>query len=261
MSKQSYSFALSATASDNDGVLHAAFSHQRLGRALPLYEKVQALRWETGAMSAAEEETICRMWVCQACALLEEADLPEQDRNACLWIKRLVKAIAAGRFYIHGLARDHAGNWRLLVRDHERQLRSLQQRLERVESRRTSCVVKAVRPEPIAGPTFPSLAGRTILIVGGEADDAVLDHLRDASFNLDWIPDSVRKVQAAVERVRRGRVDGVVFLTDLNGHVTFAMVRNASRFRCTPMVMGTRGVAGVVRALEQLDEQLVRASA
>lgn len=237
------------------------FSPDQLGRALPLFKSVQALRWETGAMTPAEEETLCRMWVCEACALLEEADLPDEDRNACLWIKRVVKAIASGRFYVHGLAREHQGNWRLLTRDLERQLRSVRHKLERGERHRKSSVINAARQEPVAGPTFPSLEGSTILVIGGEADSAVLDHLRDASFSLDWIPDNIRKIQPAVERIRRGRVDGVVFLTDLNGHVTFAMVRNACRFRRTPMVMGTKGVAGVVRALEQLDEQLVRASA
>jgi hypothetical protein len=236
------------------------FSPSQLDRALPLYESVQQYRWETSAMSEEEEQTICRLWVCQACALLEER-LSAPDRSACLWVKRVVKAIAWGRFYVHGLSRDHQGDWRLLIRDFTRHLRSIQHRLERSEPHRQSCVIKVASPQSAGGPSFPRLAGRTVLIVGGEADDAVLDHLQEASFDLDWVPDNIRRIQSAVERIRRGRVDGVVFLTDLNGHVTFAMVRNACRFRNTPMVMGTKGVAGVVRALEQLDEQLIKASA
>jgi hypothetical protein len=108
---------------------------------------------------------------------------------------------------------------------------------------------------------LPNLAGRSLLVVGGEADDAVLDHLRDAELALDWIPSNVRQVQSAVERIRRGSVDGVVFLVDLNSHVNSTVIRKACCFRNTPVVMGTKGVAGIVRALKQLDEQLMRASA
>jgi hypothetical protein len=108
---------------------------------------------------------------------------------------------------------------------------------------------------PARVPEFlPELQGRTILVVGGEHDAAVVERYQEAGFVLDWIPGNVRQVQGVVVRIGRGRVGGVIFLSDLNRHTSFFTVREACRKSGTPIVLGTRGAGGIERALGSLNK-------
>jgi hypothetical protein len=235
------------------------FSPEHLVKARSLYDRVQADRFTTPTMSTEEERLLCLAWASEA-RLLMDRDLGLHDLRACRWVLYIVRAIAAGRFFVFGLSRSHDADWRSRLRQIENGLRVERQKHRLTERHRKSPSPRLVGVEP-ALPELQNLSGRLVLVVGGEPDDAVLDHFQEAEFALHWVPDNIRRVQAAEERIRKGRVDGVVLLIDLNGHVTFAMVRNACRARGTPFITGTKGVAGVSRALAQLDEQLDKVSA
>jgi hypothetical protein len=75
---------------------------------------------------------------------------------------------------------------------------------------------------------------------------------------LDWTPTNIRQVQSLVERIKVGKVDGVIFLADANRHLNFFLVRDACRLSSTPLTLATRGLAAMRRALEQLSEQITR---
>lgn len=242
------------------------FDPDQLEIALALHEHVEANRWDVNNLPDDQLQFQCEFWVFTARSLLD-GSLPEPDRQACLWTLSVVKAIAGGRgIYIFGLNAKHTDDWRARARVARARL---------VGRRKRPATVKAVAPKPkvvstprpvVAKPAqaLPGLCGSTIVIIGDEPDQVLLERYRDAGFALDWVPGrNVRQVQAAMERIKGGRVGGVVFLADANRHASFIAMRSACQFSNTPMTLGVRGVAAMGRALQALSEAraAVRASA
>jgi hypothetical protein len=232
---------------------------EQLERALDLYASVEATRHDTQFMSREEEELTCAVWVCRSRALLEEP-LTGADRRACRWVLQVVRAKCRDRFYVHGLSLTHQAHWRRRARDIEKELRAAQ-RVSRSSPPKKSTIpeVGNVLRKMMHG--LDPLAGTEIVIIGGEADEAILCQFQEADFTLTWVDSNVRQVQAAVERIRKGKVNGVVFLVDLNCHPSFYRVRSACRSSRTLLVLGTKGLSSICRALRTLAEGLLKASA
>lgn len=235
------------------------FSPARLERALDLYEHVDANRWELIHMPSDDRRLHCEFWVFKARALLEADDLSEHDGQACQWVLGVARAIAAQLgLYIYGISRHHHDDWASRARAAGKRIRARQRRpnTDAVPPRKSKVAETHVATEddaPLRPLYFPRLDGTTVLIIGGEPDNVVLDRFRGADFTLDWIPTNIRQVQAVTERIRSGKLGGVIFLADLNRHASFALVRDACRLSQTPMTLATRGLAGIRRALEQLN--------
>ena len=173
-----------------------------------------------------------------------------------------MKAIACTtETYIFGLRHDHRADWgsrgrllraRLLGRVTRRELREL-------GSTAPAIVPMNVTKLPVrrvdAVPKTRHLSGMTIVVIGGIVDRVLLDRYRDVEFTLEWVPgENVRQVQALEERVRRGHVGGVIFLSDLNRHASFHGIRSACAVSGTPLVITSKGAAALARALRDLDE-------
>lgn len=232
-----------------------------LERASALYADVEARRWEARTMNEHDRKLLCECWVAEARALTETL-LGSDDLEVCRWIFRVVKAIACTtETYIFGLRHDHRTDWasrarllrdRLLVRARRGELREsgctaptvVPMNVTRLPVRRVDVVVKTKH-----------LSGMTVVVIGGVVDRVLLDRYRDAEFKLEWVPgENVRQVQALEERVRRGHVGGVIFLSDLNRHASFHVIRSACAASGTPLVITTKGAAALERALRDLDD-------
>lgn len=236
------------------------FLASQLERALDLYEQVEANRWEVPNMGEDDKQLHCEFWTFKARALLVDKNLAEPDQRACLWVLGVVRAIAAqAGIYVHGLSRNHHDNWPARAKAVGARLRARRNRsvLEPTCGPRSK-VKDARSSSPDPPRSFPRLAGTTIVVIGGEPDNVLLARLRDADFTLEWTPANVRQVQAAVERIRGGKVGGVIFLADQNRHANFFLVRDACRLSSTPLTLGTKGLAAMRRALEHLSEQIAR---
>lgn len=231
------------------------FSVRHLDQARSLYEQAEAKRWSVPNMRKDDQRLHCEYWTSKAREILDRPHLAEADRQACLWVLGVVRAIVRPLgIYIHGLSRDHTDNWAERARSAKAQLRAREARQGlRPASKPATKKVPNSSPDPIQTP--PGLAGATIVVVGGEPDNVLLEHFRDAGFTLDWTPANIRQVQATVERIKLRKVTGVIFLADLNRHANFFLVRDACRLSSTPLIMGTKGLAAMKRALEQLSEQ------
>ena len=234
------------------------FLASQLERALDLHEYVESERWELATMTDDDKQLHCEFWVFKARALLADDTLPKPDQDACRWILGVARAIAAQTgIYVHGLSRNHHDNWSARAKAVGARLRARQKRRALDATRVPRSKVTDVRSSsPDPSPSFPRLAGATVVVIGGEPDNVLLARLRDADFTLDWTPANVRQVQAAVERIRKGKVGGVIFLADLNRHASFYLVRDACRLSGTPLTLGTKGLAAIRSALGKLDEQV-----
>lgn len=234
------------------------FLASQLERALDLYEYVESDRWELATLNDEDKLLHCEFWVFKARALLADDTLSKPDQDACLWVLGVARAIAAHTgVYVHGLSRDHHDNWSARAKAVGARLRARQKRriLEPTQvSRSRVTAVRTSSPDP--SPRFPRLAGSTIVVIGGEPDNVLLDRLRDADFTLEWTPANVRQVQAAVERIHRGKVGGVIFLADQNRHASFYLVRDACRLSGTPLTLGTKGLTAMRAALAELNKQV-----
>lgn len=236
------------------------FTPEQLEITIALYEHVEANRWEVPNMHVDDQQLHCEFWTFKARALLDDKHLPQADRLACLWVLGVTRAIAGqAGFYVHGLSRDHFDDWCSRARSAAKRIVARKKRAEtapapKLEARKT----KEFTPE--AAPHLPGLVGATIVVIGGEPDTTLLERFRDADFTLDWTPTNVRQVQALVERIKVGKVDGVIFLADVNRHVNFYLVRDACRLSSIPLTLGTKGLAAMRRALEHLSEQIARLS-
>lgn len=232
------------------------FDPDQLERALALHEHVEANRWDANNLPNDERQLQCEFWVFTARALLEDS-LPEPDRQACLWVLSVIRAIAStNQIYVFGLNSKHTDDWGARAR---------LARVRLLARRKRPTPATPVAPKPKVGstqpvtpappPSVPALNGLNVVIIGDEPDNVLLDRYRDSSFTLDWVPGrNVRQVQAAMERIKLGHVGGVVFLVDANRHASFIAIRTACRFSGTPMTLGFRGVAAMGRALQQLNE-------
>lgn len=234
------------------------FTAEQLERATDLYEHVEANRWDMATMSKEDCQLQCEFWVFKARALPEQDRLPEHDQLACIWVLGVVLAIATQqRVYVYGLSRDHSDDWSARARSTATRILARRKRAETASTRKPQArQAQDSAPEP--PPHLPGLAGATIVVMGGEPDTTLLERFRDADFRLDWTPSNIRQVQSVVERIKLGKVDGVIFLADLNRHVNFFLVRDACRLSSTPLTLATRGLAAMRRALEQLNEQRAR---
>lgn len=233
---------------------------EHVDRALDLYTGVEASRFDTASMSKDEERLTCALWVCTARALLEQP-LNPSDRRACLWVLHVVKGIAHGRFFVFGLSRDHRSDWDARADHVAKCLRHEQRRLQGKQRSRT---VAPTRREGDRRQTadFTRLSGLTVIVIGGEQDDAIRDCLGDVGLVGEWVVGhNIRRVQAVAERIRSGGADGVIFVTDFNNHATFAITKNACRFSKTPMITAQKGFAGITRALKDLEDRILKVSA
>lgn len=98
-----------------------------------------------------------------------------------------------------------------------------------------------------------SLAGYDIFIVGGVHDPVLLQRHRHASFTLKWVHgNNPRQIQSLADRVRSGSIDALIFLHDLNGHASYALLRKAAKASGTPMVLSAKSVSAIERTLEQI---------
>jgi hypothetical protein len=234
------------------------FTPDELERTIDLYEHVEANRWEVPKMREDDKRLHCEFWAFKARAILEERHLSPADEAACTWVLGVTLAIATqAGIYVHGLSRDHSEDWAGRARLAAQRIRARQMRVETVPVPRPEAR-KTEAPTPERAPHLPGLVGANIVVVGGEPDTAVLERLRGAEFTLDWTPTNIRQVQSLVERIKVGKVDGVIFLADANRHLNFFLVRDACRLSSTPLTLATRGLAAMRRALEQLNEQITR---
>lgn len=234
------------------------FTPEQLERSIDLYEHVEAKRWDVPNMQLDEQQLHCEFWTFKARALLEDGRLPQPDHLACRWVLGVTRAIASqAGIYVHGLSRDHTDDWASRAGSAAKRILARMKRAETAPARKPAAR-KTEDSTPEASPHFPTLVGATIVVIGGEPDTTLLERFRDAEFTLDWTPTNIRQVQALVERIKVGKVDGVIFLADLNRHVNFFLVRDACRLSSTPLVLTTRGLAATRRALEQLNEQVTR---
>lgn len=242
--------------STNDG-----FNRDRLERALDLVESVNAQRHNMQGMKEDERKLLCQFWVCRAKELLEQK--PEgDDQQACLWVLHIVRGISSAySFYIHGLGHAQQGDWGSLRRVAGGRLRARWRR----QSAGSDAVVK-VRPVVVEvpavqrteHPSFPNLVGAKVPVIGGEQDLVVLDRHREAGIVLEWVPGNVRQVEACVDRIRRGGVDGVIFLTDRNPHKFQKIVRDACRGSNTPFEFSASGIRTIETALQRLNNHFER---
>jgi len=232
------------------------FSAEHLERTINLFEEVEAHRWVLNAAPAHERQLVCELWVCKARAFLEE-DLSNDDKQACLWVLHVVRGIArSSGLYIKGLGRNDRDDWasraragsaRLRARRRSDQQKAPPKPKTKAANNRT-IHAKAVR-------SFPNLVGATFVVVGGEQEITMLDRYRNAGMSLIWVPASVRQIEACADRVRRGGVDGVIFLTDRNSHSFQKMLRNACRASGTAFEFSATGTASIEGALEKLNER------
>lgn len=234
------------------------FEQARVERALDLVNAVNAHRHEMNGIKDDQRKLLCQFWACRAKELLEQE--PEQDdQEACLWVLHIVRGIASAySLYIHGLGQDQQGDWGSLRRVAGGRLRAHWKR----EAAGPDAFVKA-RPVVVEVPalqrgenrSFPKLMGAKLPVVGGEHDLPVLDRHRQAGIDLEWVPGSVRQVEACADRIRRGGVDGVIFLTDRNPHKFQKIVRDACRASNTPFEFSASGIGSIESALQRLNDR------
>lgn len=236
------------------------FVPANLRRTAALVREVNAERWEINNAPENKRRVVCDLWVSTARALMEEP-LSIDDENACLWVLRVVRKIASSSaLYIKGLARADQDNWAVRARSAATRLRGLviaqtEDREQSVKPKPKPVVVKACPASPKVVRSFPNLVGATVVVVGGEQGLNVLDRYREVGINLEWVPASVRQVEACADRIRRAGVNGVIFLTDRNPHKFQKMVRAACRAAETPFEWGASGIAAIEAALERLNER------
>lgn len=234
------------------------FTPEQLERAIDLYEHVEVNRRDVPNMHLDDLQLHCEFWTFKARALLEDSRLPQPDHLACLWVLGVTRAIArqAG-INVHGLSRDHSDDWASRARSAAKRILARMKRAETAPARKPKARTTD-DSTPEASPHLASLVGATIVVIGGEPDTTLLERFRAADFTLDWTPTNVRQVQALVERIKVGKVDGVIFLADVNRHVNFYLVRDACRLSSIPLTVGTKGLAAMRRALEHLSERIAR---
>lgn len=233
-----------------------------LKRASALYADVEARRWEARTMNEHDRKLLCECWVAEARALTITW-LGADDLEVCRWIFRVVKAIACTtETYIFGLRHDHRADWESRARLLRAHLLARARQREHRESARTAPAVVPMNVTRLpvrrvdAVVKTKHLAGMTIVVIGGVVDRVLLDRYRDVEFTLEWVPgENVRQVQALEDRVRKGHVGGVIFLSDLNRHASFHGIRSACAVSGTPLVITTKGAAALGRALEQLNDE------
>lgn len=232
------------------------FEAEQLDRAADLAREVDERAWIANKLPESERQLLCEYWAFNARALLDET-LSEPDRMACLWVLHVVKGIArTAQIFVFGLKRDHQDDWAARARRTGARLHAREKRKAAQPAPIPKPKVAEVRSAALAAqPSLPKLDGKIILLVGGEPDNVLLERLAGSEFTLEWIPSNVRQVQAATDRIRLGKVGGVVFLTDLNRHASFYMIRDACSLSSTPVVFGTKGLAATRRALEDLNER------
>lgn len=232
------------------------FSPAKLERTIDLVEAVDAQRWEVNTAKENERRLLCEFWACRARALLEE-QLGDDDRGACLWVLHVVKGIAYGTgFFIKGLGRNDRDDWAARARAGGARLRANRRRDQQAPpSKPKSKVAERRMSHRKDARSFPNLVGTTLLVVGGDQDIAVLDRYRKAGINLEWVPGNVRQVEASADRIRRGGVDGVIFLTDRNPHAFQTMVRDACRYSDTSFEFSASGIASIEGTLQRLSDR------
>lgn len=245
------------------------FLPQQLDEALDLYEHVEANRWAVADLKSDELLLQCQLWAFTARAILD-GQVSEPDRQACLWVLAVVTAIArTANVFVFGLSKRHEDDWAARARTVAARLRARRMRKSEPQSATAQAIVRAsprptvLYPAPTSTSSFPALAGSHVLIVGGVPDPMVMHRYRDAEFTLEWVSGgNVRQIQALAERTQRGFIGGLVFLTDLNRHASFDMLRKASRISSTPMVLSSRGGTSIEQALHKLNqEKAIRKSA
>lgn len=230
------------------------FSPERLERTIDLFEAVEAQRWEVRKAKENERRLLCEFWVSKARALLEE-QLGDDDRGACLWVLHVVTGIAySTALYIKGLGRNDRDDWASHARADAERLRGDRRREQNPAPSKPKVRAERAKHRKEAR-SFPNLVGTTLLVVGGEQDISVLDRYRQAGINLEWVPGSVRQVEASADRIRRGSVDGVIFLTDRNPHKFQKMVREACRASGTSFEFSASGIASIEAALQRLNDR------
>lgn len=123
------------------------------------------------------------------------------------------------------------------------------------ESARPAKVSEAPEPPPSPAPKPRAPQGKVVIIgaLSGREKSTTLPHDLDAEW-IDTERDGVHAVGNLPQRIRQGRVEGVVILDRIVSHKHTEPVVAAAREARVPVVFaGQGGKASLARALEQLE--------
>lgn len=178
-------------------------------------------------------------------AIRGEADLPE---------------------FIRGLAHHHTADWLKLANDAHERVARFDQDAETPIDPRKPAVNRDVKPEKpsrcFTWPELPNLraiaAQKPILLIGGLPVPNKVASIRDR-FGLDVVWVEVYRdtgVQAALSRVRAGKVGAVVVLEKFLGHTSSSSLIDACNSLGIPWAFGSNaGTASLERAFSTLDSK------
>lgn len=232
------------------------FDPKELVVARSLHDDVELRHWDANHLPEDDRRLQCESWVYRARALLD-MDLAEPDRQACLWILSVVRAIAGvTHLHILGLSREHDKDWALLSRATEARMLARTRKRASSQPHLKAKVVEIKVAEARKVRSFPKLVGAHLILIGGERKPTFLDRFQGDGLHLDWVPGNVRQVDGIIKSIRAGGLDGVLFLTDRNRHCFFWAVRDACTLTGTPVEWCTSGIASVDGALQRLNDRI-----
>lgn len=162
-----------------------------------------------------------------------------------------------GVWDIHGLKRQHTGNWSEQAKIAKRELARLAPEAP-TPTRRRSQGKEGGSDAPEESVLLPALAaaGRPVVIVGGEEDPQKLARLRrQTTLELEWT--GVDDSRPLERRIRDGRVAAVVVLEALVGHSEIDVVIRRAREAGVPLDYGGKaGLASILAALQRIEGRM-----